>query len=337
MTIDAGTAMRYLTHADVVSACESIDVVDVVATATRLHADGRTTLPDEAYLPWSTPDGGPARSLALPAALWGERPAIGLKVINRSSANARNGVRSANGLTLLFDQWSARPVAIMDAARISALRTAAFSAVTVAALARPGFDTVAVLGLGEIGLTHLELLGQRWPDATFLAYDLDPARGATAETMAPKVRRATDAEEAVRAADVVVTATNVTEGYIPRGWLRDGALVAHVSLDDLLPDAALEADLLLVDDWQLVSGDTRRLLGRLHQAGRLAGPGAERADVHRVDATVGDVLAGRHPGRGTPDDVVVSNPFGMGLLDVAVASAVYDVAQDRDLGILLDA
>lgn len=336
-------ATRHLTRDQVVRAAQRLDVVEVVARALRAHAVGRTTLPAEAYLPWETTDGAFARSLTLPAAVWDPAPVIGLKVINSSLANVARGIPRAQGIVALFDRDTARPVALMEAAFISATRTAAYTALTVRTIGPRRPARVAVIGCGVLGERHVTLLARDAPDARFLLYDLDPARRdelvgrLTAAGIA--CAAAAGAEEAVRAADVVVTATTTTQGYIPYGWLRPGALVAHVSLDDVLPDVVQRADLVLVDDWPLVSEDRRRLLGRMYHAGQLTGPageecapGAGRPDARRIDGSLGDVLTGAHPGRTGDEQVVLSNPFGMGILDVALAGAVLDVARAEGLG-----
>jgi ornithine cyclodeaminase len=113
--------------------------------------------------------------------------------------------------------------------------------------------------------------------------------------------------------------------------------VAHVSLDDVLPDVVARADLVVVDDWPLVSGDSRRLLGRMYREKRLVGPAGQTWDgpapgARRVDATVSDVLVGAHPGRTAPEQIVLSNPFGMGILDVALAAEIVPAARRLGLG-----
>jgi ornithine cyclodeaminase len=114
-----------------------------------------------------------------------------------------------------------------------------------------------------------------------------------------------------------------------------------VSLDDVEPDVVRRADLVLVDDWSLVSSDRRRLLGRMYHDGELLAPDgsssvAARPDARRVDGSLADLLAGTVRGRQSIDDIVLSNPFGMGVLDVALSAAVLDVAESEGLGVLLD-
>jgi N-[(2S)-2-amino-2-carboxyethyl]-L-glutamate dehydrogenase len=337
----ANRTLRYLARADVEHAARSVDAVPVIRRALLLHAAGRTTLPEEAYLGWHTADGSPARSLALPGMLHGDHPAAGLKIINSSLGNIARGIQRAQGLTVLFDPQTAHPVAILEAATLSALRTAAYTALSVSELAASA-HRVAIIGCGVLGQTHAELLHRADPESEFVLYDKAADRlAAAAEAISAgktACHAATSAEAAIRGSSVVVTTTTTTEGYIPYEWLSPGTLIAHVSLDDVLPDVVARADLVLVDDWSLVRDDSRRLLGRLYRAGKLADPrpsatGPAAAGARAVDGTLADVIAGQHPGRTRPEEVILSNPFGMGILDVALAAEILRAAESAGLGI----
>jgi ornithine cyclodeaminase/alanine dehydrogenase-like protein (mu-crystallin family) len=339
--------IRYLTRVDVIRAAAEVDPVTVVWDALLLHAEGRTTLPDEAYLGWETANGAFARSIALPGALWGPQPAVGIKLINSSLANPARGLPRAQGVTVLFDRDTAYPVAMMEAAYLSALRTSAYTALSVQLLGPPAAAAkVAVIGCGALGEAHVRILADARPGSWFAVYDqAAERRDALVAAMSAEgvdCRPVGSAEDAVRDAGVVVTTTTTTTGYLPHAWLSPGALVAHVSLDDALTDVVRLADLVIVDDWSLVSTDSRRLLGRMYRAGELLGPegeafGTTATATRQVDATLADILAGRHPGRQSPGQIVFSNPFGMGILDVAMAAEVLRVARRLGLGVMLSA
>jgi ornithine cyclodeaminase len=362
-----GTELRFLTRAEVIAACAGLDLLDVVTQALVRHADGQTLLPAEAYLPWQAPDGAAARSLAMPGGIRspGRDAVLGLKVINGSLSNPARGLARAQGLVMVFDPLTARPVGLMEAAYISAARTAAVTAVTARRLGLPGLAELAVLGCGALARAHLALLPDALPSLrTVRLYDISPsaARSLAADLRAVRpeltVTVAGDARSAVEGAELVVPVTTVTSGYIGWDWLAPGTLIAHVSLDDVLPEVAERADLLVVDDWELVAADDRRLLGRMYRAGGLRGPDGDwfagsapdapgegtagggaasggRARARQVDAALGDVLAGRHPGRRSPSDIVLSNPFGMSILDIAVAGEVLRSAAESGAGRLL--
>jgi len=148
------------------------------------------------------------------------------------------------------------------------------------------------------------------------------------------------AEACVRSGEIVIFSTTATEGYVPYEWISPGAFVSHVSLDDLLPEVFALCDYLVVDEWRLISDDGRRILGRLAGDGRITGP-AEEGVAHSaetasrdVDATLGELLTGQRnlPG---PGGTSVCNPFGMAILDVALASRVLAAAREAGRGLTL--
>ena len=317
--------LRYIDATEVSSALATIDPVARIREVLALHAKGETLLPDEAYLPWTGPDGSSCRSLNMPGMIRGGLDVAGTKIINASLGNPARGLPRAAGLVVLFDLDTARPRTLMDGTGISALRTAAVSVCAIEELAA-ATGSLALVGCGPLAAAHVTLMCQRFPElAEVRLFDRIPERAsALAATLPVTVRVVGSAEEAVRGADVVIPVTTTTEGYLPLEWLAPGAVVVNVSLDDVLPDVVHGAGLVVVDDWGLVAADDRRLLGRMLRAGELYGPHEEKpaGRARRVDAELGEILVGAHPGRTARDEVVLVNPFGMAIADLAIAAAV---------------
>ena len=334
--------LLYLSSSDIAKACAGIDPLQCVADALREHAKGTARVGDEGTLRWSPAERENARTLNMPGLL--AAPAVvGTKIINANTGNPDNGLPRADGLTLLFDPATARPSVILQAAEISALRTAAVSTLAALHLQNGAPVTLALLGAGKIAETHAVLMAKHIKIDSVLIYDRIPERGrALAErlhSMGGPFRRvtATAAEHAVSGANMVVAATTTTTAYVPYSWITPGATVINVSLDDIDADAYIESDLLYVDDWQLIMADTQRLLGRLARDGKVSGPG-DSAPVggRTVTGTIGQLLAGSCPGRADAGQTILVNPFGMAIEDLAVAHAVYGAAVSHGLGTLLD-
>jgi N-[(2S)-2-amino-2-carboxyethyl]-L-glutamate dehydrogenase len=366
LTTPAADGILYLRARDVREALEDVDPVAVIGAVLRRHGAGDTVLPDEAYLPWKTPAGEGARSLNMPAYVGagegqGETgaPVAGTKVINGNPGNVRRGLPRASGVTMLFDVATARIACIMEGARISATRTAAVTG--------PPVRCLAVIGAGALAEAHLDLLPGRLPQLREVRlFDLDGERAealrrATApdlEVRGVRLEVAPSAEAAIRPAQLIVPVTTTTTGYIALDWLQPGAILVNVSLDDPLPEVALRADRLFVDDWHLVRTDSRRLLGRMYRAGQIEGPEAspspegppqgrglgavsggrnpKEAGPRVVDGELGQVLAGLRPGRLRERDVILVNPFGLAIEDVALAAEVHRAATRRGLGLWLE-
>jgi len=344
--MDSGETIMYLSANDVRVAFEEIDPLACIHEVLCAHSSGRTRLPNEAYLSWHPEAGGEARSLNMPGMIDGDQPVAGTKIINANTANPEYGQARAHGLTLLFDITTARPLCVMEGAYISGLRTAAVSVLAVQHLARPPVLTVGLLGAGAVSAEHARLFSRRIPEVQELRiYDIVPGRAASlcqrlaaeASMHGVNLRTAESARAAVLGADVVVACTTTRRSYIERLWLAPGVVVVNVSLDDLSEEIMLTAEQLYIDDWNLIYADEFRLLGRLAHAGKVLAPGVrgESPGTRSVTGTLGDLLLGKCSGRLSDEDVVVVNPFGLSVEDLALARRVYQVAQQRKLGLLL--
>ncbi len=318
--------MLYLSGDEVAAALERVDVVGTVAAALAAHGRGETILPAEAYLGWEH-DGETLRSLCMPASI---DSAPGVKIINANPANPARGLPRASGLTLLFEPGTARPLCLMEGARISCLRTAAVTAIASDLLAAVPLERLALIGAGALARCHLRLLPPRLPHLREIrVYDQDRERATTLAADRSLVV-CESAEETIRGAHLIVAVTTTTSPYIRYEWLRPGALLVNVSLDDALPEVFLNADKLFVDDINLIAADEHRLLGRMLRDGvidRLDGEGSRA-----IDGELGQLLANGHLGRSHPDEIIVVNPFGLAIEDIAIAKQVHEYAAASGLG-----
>jgi N-[(2S)-2-amino-2-carboxyethyl]-L-glutamate dehydrogenase len=348
MTINNTDDILYLSREDVEFACQSIDSVEVMRQTFELHGLGDTILPEEAYLPWTNPLSESVRSLNMPSYVGGPLNVAGTKIINSNPGNPLRRLPRASGLTLLYDTTSTRILSVMEGAYLSSLRTASVTALAVDLLKGPPLERLAVIGAGVLARAHIELLARRLPELReILVFDLEEERVvALQRDLAPglsarniRLNSVTSAEQAIRPSQLIIPATTTTTGYIPFEWLQPGALLVNVSLDDPQPDVVLKAHKVIVDDWFLVKSDTRRLIGRMHRAGQVMGPDAPASTAdngcRRIDAELGDLVLGRKVGRSDPGEVILVNPFGLSIEDIALAAHVYRVARSHGIGMLL--
>ena len=351
MSIDRSDCILYLNRQDVELACSEIDSVAVVKEMFRMHATGQTILPDEAYLGWTNAYGESVRSLNMPGYLGGSLQCVGTKIINGNINNSLRGLPRASGLTHLFDCVSGRLSCIMEGAYISSLRTASVSLLAAEIFKGREIDCAAFVGAGVQAQAHIELLLKRrafYPNLRQIAlFDVaEESAMMLHRALLPRLEAlgidfwiAPTAEEAIRRGQLVVTVTTTTVGYIEYAWLQPGTILLNISLDDPLPEVALRADMVIVDDWALVKHDTKRLLGRMYRAGQILGPDEPEDSSHscrRVDAQLGDIITGEKAGRKHIDGIILVNPFGLAIEDIAIASVVYQNAQKRSLGTWLE-
>ncbi|GCE14522.1 ornithine cyclodeaminase [Tengunoibacter tsumagoiensis] len=341
-------SLLYLCRKDVEQLCSTIDTVAIIREVFRLHSLQQTVLPDEAYLGWENPLGETVRSLNMPAYVGGELTAAGTKIINGNIANPQRGLPRANGLTLLFDPITVRINAILEGAYLSSLRTASVTALAVDLLQGRPIKKVAIIGAGVLAQAHIELLVKRLPTLQKIAlFDLDAQRSQHfAQGIAGLLHehqvtfeQSASAQMAIAEAELVIPVTTTTTGYIPYQWLSPGTIVVNVSLDDILPDVVLQADAVIVDDWHLVKSDHRRLLGRMYRAGQLIGPDdseqEQRPFSRKIDAQLGDLITGKRIGRRTPEEILLVNPFGLAIEDIALAARIYQEAVRQGKGLQL--
>jgi N-[(2S)-2-amino-2-carboxyethyl]-L-glutamate dehydrogenase len=347
--------LRILDRAAVERCVASFDPLDLVESVLRNHASGHTVLPAEAYMEWSNKSGAYCRSIAMPGGVPGSDGSVyGVKIINAAVSNPAIGLARAAGVAMLFDPETARPCLLADAAYLSALRTAAYTLVSLRYLGPGSCESVSILGCGALAREHIRLLARYCPDLSrVFVYDLDPSR---ADALAAWVLRrvpgvsvvqSPTAIHAVAASNVLITVTTSRKPYIEKDWFRPASFVAHVSLDDVAEDAFLEAEAIFVDDVALVRDNPRRILGRLMAEGKIAGPPptaapiaapiaaptvAAAADGRKIAGTLGEVLTGRRQAIRPSAGVVVSNPFGMSILDIGLLARVAAAADELTIG-----
>ncbi|MEU9688898.1 ornithine cyclodeaminase [Amycolatopsis japonica] len=320
-----------LSREEVRKCLTNLDPVDVVRETLADHDRGVGLLPAEAYLRWENSQGAYTRSIGMPGAV---RSSYGMKIINASVSNPASGLERAGGIGLCFDAETARITTIMEAGLLSAVRTAAVSAVGVDALGYGGAVSLAVVGCGAQGRMHAALLAERLPSLRkVMLYDRSPeaARALAATLPGISAQVCPTAREAVSAAEIAVFTTTMDVGYVEPDWASPSALLINVSLGDLTDAAFRDAAAVYVDDVDLVADNPRRPLGRLMAEGMFGRPGSA-GSARPLDGTLGGILTGRHSVDGVASPYVVLNPFGMGVLDVALYAAVSAQARAEGLG-----
>ncbi|MEU9023061.1 hypothetical protein [Actinomadura sp. NPDC048394] len=292
-------------------------VLEAVRTALAAVAAGEVSAPPRVA----------ARSgRGLLGAMPGHVPGLGLsaKLVAVFPGAAPGGHGSHRGIVAHFDPATGRPLAIMDAEAVTAVRTAAAATVAMRALARPGASRIAVIGTGTQARAQIELLAPLdGVDLVVGARDLGKAERLVAGLPGAS---AAGIEAAVRSADAVFCCTSSREPVLRRSWLRDGAHLSSVGGSDgpEFDAETLGASSLFVE-WPGAVTEPP-------PAGAWELQGTDPAAARLI----GDVLAGRRPGRRSDAELTLFKSTGHAALDVAAASVVYRAARERGLGIAVD-
>ncbi|MGF6373155.1 ornithine cyclodeaminase [Paraburkholderia sp. RAU6.4a] len=223
---------------------------------------------------------------------------------------------------VLFSTDDGRPLATLDANALTRIRTAATTVLAVRALARDDARAVAIFGTGVQGRAHAQALAAHTGLQSFRIVGLDNVEQVVDELNARHRARgvkatAGEAAEAVRDADVIVTATRATGALFDGATLAPGAMVAAIGSS--LPYTRE------LDDTTLARAS--RIVVELHEqareeAGDLVQAAPGTFDWRNV-VELGDVLEGRASARVRSEDIVVYKAVGIGLQDVALAGLAW--------------
>ena len=241
------------------------------------------------------------------------------------------GLPSVIGIIVLTDGRNGMPLAIMDGTHIGSFRTGAAGGVGAKYLARKDSERVAVIGSGNQARQQLAALAEVFPVKRVKAYSLNAAhRAAYADEMGKKygidVAAADSVKEAVRGADIIVTATPATGHVLMDEWVKPGTHINAIGADmpgkqELDPRIMARAKVVVDSLPQCVR------IGEVQTAIR---EGIIREED--IYAEIGEIVAGKKRGRTSPDEVTVFDSTGMGIQDVSSAHSAYLKAKERGLG-----
>lgn len=324
--------MRVLNRAEIESLLTPAACLEAMRRVMIALAEGRTTQPLRTVVALH---GGRDSALFMPAVIE-EPPLLGAKLVTIYPDNHRHDVPSHHGGLLVFDAEHGRPIALLEGSSVTAIRTAAVTALATRLLARPDSRVLALLGTGVQAASHLPALLAVRSFEEVRVWSPRPAsrrafvsRAGTTEGVA--LRAVDSAEEAVRGADVVTAVTSSPQPIVDAGWISPGthlnAVGASTATTRELDSATVAAASLFVD----------HLPAALEEAGELLVPVAEgRLREDHVEAELGEVAAGHHPGRTAGDEITVFKSVGLAVQDLAAAAAVLGEAAQRTVGTNVD-
>lgn len=256
--------------------------------------------------------------------------ALGTKLVTAFGLNKQRGLPSHFATIMLLDPATGALRGVVDGRYITEMRTAAISVLACRWLAARPIRRLAILGSGVQARGHIQMLDG--------ALALDEVRiwsrgggrdqlAANCGDLRARVVGASGAEDAVRGADAVILVTDSSQPVVRDAWIGPGTLV--VSVGACRPDHREIDPVLLTRAWLIV--DSRR--SALAESGDVVqGIAEERFDAGHVRGEIGDVISGRVPPRRSDDDVVVFKSLGLAVEDVAAASLVLQLAEERGLG-----
>lgn len=303
----------FFSGADVERAVSPHEAYDAVKAAFVAHAKGEWTMPPKLYV------------TNYPAGDFRAMPALGgghalLKWVTSFPGNPAKGLPTVTGLVLLSNAETGALEAILSAAAVTALRTAAAGVIAAETLCRSGAESIAVIGCGVNGAETARMFRALGSDVAL--WDVDERRAsAVAEVLGAQV---TPSLGDALSADIVVTVTPGREILFPAGSLREGQHVSLMGADGPgkaeVATAELQRADLFCDDWEQAS-----------HGGELAA-GVIAGIVTRDRVTeIGRVLAGDAEGRRSAEDITLFDSTGLAIQDLAIAIAALAKVDQLDL------
>jgi ornithine cyclodeaminase len=311
----------YLTSSQCQSLLTSQDVIEQIERVVAWDAEGK--------IRWPSPRNMNMRDVHenhyhLKACILDPLAIAGFRVVAHLSTeeNSHNATR----YVVVVDTQSSRTLAFVDETWSYAQRTVASIVMAARKLALPDAGVLALVGAGNLATTALEYYSKLFNLREVRVVSRRPhtreALAQRAESHYKVPARAMDSiQAAVDGADLVLTATNSGKALIGAAWIAPGAVVATLDTAEPGRDYAEQADLFIVDSREQLQKELLELFGE-------EGPGW-------VDATVAEVVGGRHPGRTDPQQRALIVTQGMASQDIALAHLAYVRAVERKLGLAM--
>ncbi|WP_457033525.1 ornithine cyclodeaminase family protein [Kitasatospora sp. P5_F3] len=321
--------MRCLDHDLIEELLPMERAISAMRTALGLHAQGLATQPVRTVL---RPERAAAAMAAMPCHLAGEEGGFAVKTVLHVPGNTARGRPAVTGVLLLFAPDSGECVGLLDAAAVTAIRTAAVSAVATDLLARPDAGDLAVLGSGTQARSHLRAMAEVRKLRSVRVWsrnreNAESFRRWATDRLGQPVEVTDRVAAALDGADLVCTTTSAREPLVGPSPVAPGTHLNAVgsSFPDHreLAGAVVRDAAVFVDSREAAwaeAGDLRLALDE-----GLIGPDHVRAEL-------GEVLLGHRPGRTDPRERTLFKSVGTAVQDLVAGFTALRAAAESGRG-----
>ena len=304
------------------------ECIEVVEAALKTLNEGNALNPLRSGM-WLTNKTG---LLGVMSGYLGDPEIMGLKTVSVFPGNDKTEYHSHQGSVTIFETKNGCPLAIMDAAEITAIRTGAASGVATRLLANPDADDLAILGAGVQARMNLEAMMAVRPIKRVRVWSRTQAHAEQlAESESEKhgvpIEVATSAQTAVEGASIICTTTAARVPILMGDWLAEGvhinAVGSSIKFTRELDTAAVVKSRLFVD----------RKESTINEAGDYLFPKEEGAiDESHIQGEIGDVLLYIIEGRESESEITLFKSLGLAVEDLASAFHIYQKMKEAGQG-----
>ncbi|MCK4446901.1 MAG: ornithine cyclodeaminase family protein [Candidatus Marinimicrobia bacterium] len=327
--------IRYLNESDVAAVSLSMDqVIEIVEKVYKDHGNGDFIMPTKSFLPIYALDENTKTSACIMSGYLKSCSMTGIKWIGENFTNYKEfKIPNIQSTVLLNDIRNFSPKAIIQSNWITAARTGAATAVGIKYLTNKEFKNVTIIGAGYQAIYQMEAIIQLNNSSNFFIYDIDTsARGNFIERMSKKFPKTNitsidSVEEGVKQSEIIVTVTSAQDtSLIDYSWLKPGILVCLLGAGrECSYEVIRKADKIVVDNLSqcLHGAELRKWI----EMGLMT-------EKH-IYSEIGEIVCGKKQGRDNNNEIIIFIPGGMVTLDIAVASKILKLAEDKNIGTLL--
>lgn len=309
-----------LSGADILRLIDPARVIEALADGFKALTRGEVQAPGRPKI--EVP--GKGLTLAMLAVAPGQQ--ITTKVVSIFEGNHKRGLASHQALVTVLDAETGVPLAIMDGAILTGVRTAAAAMLSIRELARPDARIATVVGGGVQAREHVRQLGlvRAFDEIRIFARSREVAEEVAVGVA--NVHVVDDLAGAIASSDVVCLTTSSPTPVIEPGWIRPGTHVTSIGYappGSEVPRALIDTATIFVE---AKSAFQPAPVGCAELAGMDAARGAE----------LGEVLLGRVPGRTGPDQITLYKSMGNAMEDMIIANLAYAEARRTQAGLTVE-
>ena len=291
-------------------------------------SNGETTLPIRQYMPVPNVKG----KMALMPGTIGEPHCYGIKLVCKYEREHDSPYGTHVGMVLVFDSEKGLPLAMIEGASLTGIRTAAASALATDLMACTETDTLAIIGNGEQAKRHIHaMLAVRDPKRIIVwGRDIERARDFAAsmsEDIGRDIKAVADIEETIRSADLICTTTAAKTHILKGDWVQPGT---HINLVGAAIASSAEADQAVVTRSRFITDYRPAAMAAAGELLDAIKAGAVTED--HIVAEIGEVAADRIPGRISDADITVYKSLGVAAQDLAAGYYLYEQAVKKGFG-----
>jgi len=252
---------------------------------------------------------------------------LGVKSGGYWPGNMEKGLTNHQSTVFLFDPDSGQLHALVGGNYLTAVRTAAASSVSIAHLARKDASVLGMVGAGHQSTFQLHAALEQRDFEKVIGWNIDEPDLEKLRVIAEQqglLFESVEREQLAGESDAIITITSAHESLLMKDWVKPGAHIACMGTDtkgkqEVDPELVARATVFTDEIAQSISiGETQHAI---------AGGLMVESDI----TTIGDVINGNHPGRTSDTEVTLFDGTGVGLQDLAVASAAAKLAEEQGM------